>query len=141
MLSQIVLSAVLAMSASGAPPSENALIGRISDGTTPISGAIVTISSRAFVKSTTTDEHGRFVLEALPSGRYGFRTSAQGYAVFECPVVIHDRDSNRNQIRVTALVPVDQQTVSVTELRRSQPHIIVHKPDPGQIANGQQSLR
>jgi len=117
MLFQTFLSAVLAMSVSGVRPSENAVIGRVSDGTTPISGAIVTISNRTFVKSTTTDENGRFVLEALPSGRYDFRTSAQGYAVFECPVVIHV-DSNRNRINVTALVSVDQQTVSVTDLMR-----------------------
>src|ERR1017187_3657997 len=113
MLIQTFLSAVLAMSVSGVGPRETALIGRIADGTSPVSGAIVTISNRGFVKSMTTDESGRFILEAIPSGRYDFRTTAQGYAVFECPVVVHGGDSNRNRITVTALVPVDQQTVSV----------------------------
>lgn len=39
-----------------------ALIGRISDGDTPESGAIVTISNRGFVKSTTTDGNGQYML-------------------------------------------------------------------------------
>ena len=141
MLIQTFLSAVLAMSVSGVGPRETALIGQISDRMTPVSGAIVTISNRGFVKSATTDANGRFILEPVPSGRYDFRTSAQGYAVFECPVVVHGGDSNRNRISVTALVPADQQTISVNELTHRQPSAIVHKRDPGPIVNGQQSLR
>jgi Carboxypeptidase regulatory-like domain len=75
-LIQAVLSAILAMSISGVSPRGTALVGRISDGDTPVSGAIVTISNRGFVKSTTTDGNGRFMLEPIPSGRYDFRTSS-----------------------------------------------------------------
>jgi hypothetical protein len=137
-----VLSAILAMSTSGASPLGTALLGRISDGSTPVADAIVTISNRGFVKSTTTDGNGRFLLEPVPSGRYDFRTSAQGYAVFECPVAVRGGDPHRHWIGVTALVPVDQQTVSVVELRRRQPNtVVVPKGDRGQVANRQESLR
>lgn len=120
MLIQTVLSAMLATSVTGVTPSGAALQGQISDGSIPISGAIVTVSNRDFIKSTTTDRYGRFVLESVPSGRYDFRTSAQGYAVFDSPVVVHGGDSRRNRITVTALLPVDRQVVSVVELRRRQ---------------------
>jgi hypothetical protein len=132
MLIQTFLTAVLAMSISGVIPTGTALLGRISDGSTPVSGAIVTLSSGDFLKSATTDDEGRFVLESVPSGRYAFRTSAQGYAMYECPLVIHGGDSRRNRINVTALLRADRQTVSVAELRRRQ-------PPTG--ASGPQSLR
>jgi hypothetical protein len=141
MLIQSVLSAILAMSASGVRAHGTALVGQISDGSTPVSGAIVTISNQGFVKSTTTDGSGRFILEPVPSGRYDFRTSAPGFAVFERPVVVHGGDSPRNRIDVTALVPVDQQTVSVIELRRPQTPTVFRQGDHGRDGNGQQSLR
>ena len=128
MFIQTVLTAMLAMSITGVRPSGTTLLGRISDGSIPVSGAIVTVSNRDFVKSATTDEYGRFVLESVPSGRYDFRTSAQGYAVFECPFVVRGGDSHRNRINVTALLPVDQQTVSVVELRRRQPPAVENRP-------------
>jgi hypothetical protein len=141
MLIQTVLSAMLAMSVSGVNLPGPVLVGRISDGGIPVSGAIVTISNREFVKSTTTDGNGRFMLQPVPSGRYDFRTSAQGFAVFERPVVVHGGDPHRNRVDVTALVPADQQTVSVVELMRRQPSTVVLKGDHGQVTNGQQSLR
>ena len=112
--------AILAMSISGGNPTGTALPGRISDGSTPVSGAIVTISSRGFVQSTTTDENGRFLFEPVPSGRYAFRISAGGYAVHEYSIVVRDGDPGRNRINVTSLVPADEQTVSVAKLRRGQ---------------------
>jgi uncharacterized surface anchored protein len=132
MFIQILLTAVLTMSISGVSPSGNALPGRISDGSTPVSGAIVTLTSGDFVKSTTTDEEGRFVFESVPPGKYGFRTAAQGYALYECPLVVRGGDSRRNRINVTALLRADRQTVSVAELRR-------HQPTTG--VSGAQSLR
>src|SRR5260370_276159 len=69
MLIQSVLSVILAVSVSGVSPRGTKLLGRVSDGATPIAGAIVTISNRGFVKSTTTDGDGRFILEPVPSGR------------------------------------------------------------------------
>jgi Carboxypeptidase regulatory-like domain len=139
MLIQTVLSAILAMSIPGGSLRGTALFGRISDGSTPVTGAIVTISNRGFVKSTTTDGNGRFILEAVPAGRYDFRTSALGYAVLECPVVVRGGDSHGNWIGVTALVPVDRQTVSVVELKRRQPPKVVPNGDRGQVANRQES--
>ncbi len=141
MLIQTVLSAIIAMSVSGASPSGPTILGRVSDGTIPISGAIVTISNRGFVKSTTTDGNGRFILGPVPPGRYDFRMSAHDYAVFECPVSVRGGDSRKNWIGITDLVPVDQQTVSIVELMRRQPPKVVLKGNDGQVANGQQSLR
>ena len=92
------------------------LSGRVSDGAAPVAGAIVTVSNYGFVKSVTTDDDGRFFLEALPPGRYEFRTSAQGYAVFECPVIIRSDRMHRNWIDVKSLIPADEQTVSVLDL-------------------------
>ena|ERR1039458_1552527 len=141
MLIQTVLSALLATSISGVGPDGAILLGRISDSDTPVSGAIVTISNRGFVQSTTTDGDGRFTLEAVPAGRYDFRTSAQGYAVLERPVIVRGSDSHRNWLDVTALVPADQQTVSVVELRRHQSLTVVPKGYRGRDANSQESLR
>ena len=120
MLAQAVWTAILALSISGANPTGTALEGRISDGSTPVSGAIVTISDRGLVQSTSTDENGRFLFKGVPSGRYAFRISAQGYALYECPVVVRDGDLRRNRMNITALIPADQQTISVDELRRRQ---------------------
>ncbi|MDP8990091.1 MAG: carboxypeptidase-like regulatory domain-containing protein [Acidobacteriota bacterium] len=125
------------MSISGVSPRGTAVIGRISDGSHAVSGAIVTISNRGFVQSTTTDETGRFLFEAVPSGRYAFRTSAQGYAVYECPMVIRDGDRRVNRVSITALVSADRQTVSVAELRRRQ----WFSAAPKQTENVQDSLR
>jgi Carboxypeptidase regulatory-like domain len=141
MLIQAVLSAILAMSVSGVSPHGPALLGRVSDGNIPISGAIVTISNRDFVKSTTTDGNGRFILEPVPPGHYDLRMSAHDYAVLECPVIVHGGDSRRNWIGITGLVPVDQQTVSIVELARRQTLKVVLKGSHGQVANGQESLR
>jgi hypothetical protein len=141
MLIQTILSAMIAISVSGVSPHGPSVLGRVSDGTVPISGAIVTISNRDFVKSTTTDGNGRFILETVPPGRYDFRMSAHDYAVFECPVVVHGGDSRRNRIEITNLVPVDQQTVSIAELARRQTLKVVLKGSHGQVANGQESLR
>lgn len=141
MLIQAVLSAILAMSTSSVSPRGTVLVGRISDGDTPVSGAIVTISNRGFVKSTTTDENGRFMIEPVLSARYDVRISAEGYAVLERPVVVRGGDSHRTWIGVNALVRADQQTVSVVELRRRQPPAGAAMGDRGRVASGQQSLR
>jgi len=90
--------------------------GRVSDGASPVAGAIVTISNKGFVKSVTTDDDGRFMFESIPPGRYDFRTSAAGYAVHESSVVVHSDDSRRNWVEVKGLLPADQQTVSLVDL-------------------------
>jgi protocatechuate 3,4-dioxygenase beta subunit len=101
----------------------------------------VTISNRGFVESTTTDENGRFLFEAVPSGRYAFRISAQGYALYECPIVVRDGDPRRNQISITAFAPADQQTVSVAELRRGHSPSSAPKGDRRQTVTMHDSLR
>jgi len=106
----------LALPLISASETGSALSGRVSEGYVPLPGAIVTVSSPGFLKSVTTDDSGRFVIESVPPGRYDFRTSAHGYAVFECPVIIHPNDSRRNRIDVTDLIPADRQTVSVFDL-------------------------
>ena len=92
------------------------LSGRVSDGSAPVAGAIVTVSNPGFLKSVTTDDSGRFSLEPVPPGRYEFRTSAHGYAVYECPVIVHSDGARRNWIEVKSLIPAGQQTVSVLDL-------------------------
>ena len=76
----------------------------------------MTVSGPGFLKSVTTDDDGRFQIESVPPGRYNFRTSLAGYAVFECPVIIRSNDSRSNWIDVRELIPADQQTVSVADL-------------------------
>jgi Carboxypeptidase regulatory-like domain len=92
-----------------------ALSGEVSEHGAPVAGAIVTISNRGFAKSVATDAKGRFALEAVPPGRYEFRASAHGYAVFERGVVVR-AEAHRNWIDVKDLVRVDQQSVSVADL-------------------------
>jgi len=146
MLTRIALSAFLAMSVFGASPRATVVTGQVSNGATPVAGAVVTISNRdvvksaTFVKSTTTDENGRFILESVPSGRYDCRISAHGYAIIERVVTVRGPDSHRNWIGVTDLVPADQQTVSVADLLGRQPTAVVPKSDPGRIGNGQESF-
>lgn len=133
--------AILAMSISGMNPRGTSLPGYIADGSTPLSGAIVTVSTRGFVQSKITDENGRFLFEGVPSGRYALRISAQGYALYECPIIVRDGDPRRNRIGITALVPADQQTVSVAELRRGQSSSNAPKGERRQTVNVQDSLR
>jgi carboxypeptidase family protein len=106
-----VLVSVLSAGQAGTP-----LRGRVSDGSSPVAGAIVTVSNKGFVKSVTTDDDGRFMFESVPPGRYDFRTSASGYVVHESSVVVHSDEFHRNWIEVKGLVPADQQTVSVVDL-------------------------
>jgi hypothetical protein len=115
MLVRTVLGVLLALSLSRASQDTTALFGHVSRDAFPVAGAIVTLSNRGFVKSATTDASGRFVLEAVPPGRYDFRTSAHGYAVFECSIIVHSH-ARRNWIDVKGLLPADQQTVSVSDL-------------------------
>jgi hypothetical protein len=115
MVARTVLGVLLALGLSRASQDRTALFGQVSQDASPVAGAIVTLSNRGFVKSVTTDASGRFVLEAVPPGRYDFRTSAHGYAVFERPVILHS-DARRNWIDVKGLLPADQQTVSVGDL-------------------------
>jgi len=117
MIFQTLVGLILAGSVLNASQAGTALSGRVSDGSVPVAGAIVTISSRGFVKSVTTDANGKFVFEAILPGRYDFRTSAPGYAVFESSVNVHSDDSSqRNWIDVKNLIPADRQTVSVGDL-------------------------
>jgi hypothetical protein len=115
MLVRSVLGVLVGMCLFGASQDSTALFGQVSQDGSPIAGAIVTISNRGFVKSVTSDSSGRFSLEQVPPGRYDFRTSAHGYAVFECPISLHS-DAHRNWIDVKDLVPAGQQTVSVSDL-------------------------
>jgi hypothetical protein len=115
MLVRTVLGLLLALCLSRASQDSTALFGQVSQDGSPVGGAIVTLSNRGFVKSVTTDAGGRFVLEAVPPGRYDFRTTAHGYAVFERPLIVHS-DAHRNWIDVKGLLPADRQTVSVGDL-------------------------
>lgn len=108
-----VLVAALTLSAGEA---ERALSGRVSDGASPVAAAIVTITSADTVMSATTDNQGRFMLPAVPTGRYDLRVSAGGYAVLERHVTIHAHEQERNWVDISGLVPAGQQTVSVREL-------------------------
>ena len=112
MLVRTVLGVLLVLCLLQASQDSTVLFGQVSQDGSPVTGAVVTISNRGFVKSVTTDASGRFVLETVPPGRYDFRTSAHGYAVFERPVTLHS-DAHRNWIDVKGLLPADQQTVSV----------------------------
>jgi uncharacterized membrane protein len=94
----------------------SALSGQVSEHGAPVGGAIVTISNRGFIKSATTDAEGKFALEPVPAGRYDFRVSAHGYAVFERPVTVHAENPQRNWMDVKDLIPADHQSVSVAEL-------------------------
>jgi hypothetical protein len=114
--SRVGLMLAVAVPLLSAGQAGSTLSGRVSDGSAPVAGAIVTVSSPGFLKSVTTDDSGRFSLEPVPPGRYEFRTSAHGYAVFECPVIVHSGYSHRNWIDVKNLIPADRQTVSVLDL-------------------------
>jgi hypothetical protein len=114
--SRVGLMLAVAVPLLSAGQAGSALSGRVSDGSVPVAGAIVTVSSPGFLKSVTTDDSGRFILDSVPPGRYEFRTSAHGYAVFECPVIVHSDDFHRNWIDVKNLISADWQTVSVLDL-------------------------
>jgi hypothetical protein len=125
----------LALPLLGASKAGSALSGRVSDGSAPVAGAIVTVSNPGFLKGVTTDDKGRFVLEPVPPGRYEFRTSAHGYAVFECPVIIHS--DGLNWIDVKKLIPADRQTVSVLDLAaRKQARNRGHRTAPAATRTG-----
>ncbi|HYL38200.1 MAG TPA: carboxypeptidase-like regulatory domain-containing protein [Bryobacteraceae bacterium] len=115
MLVRTVAGMLLALCLSAGQDSTS-LSGQVSEHGTPVAGAIVTISNRGFIKSVTADAGGRFAFEAVPPGRYDFRTSAHGYAVFERTVILHSDNAHRNWIDVKDLIPADQQSVSVTDL-------------------------
>jgi len=115
MLVQTILGVMLALNLHTLE-NRTSLSGQVSEHGAPLAGAIVTISNRGFVRSVTADAEGRFAFEAVPAGRYDFRTSAHGYAVFERTVILHSDNAHRNWIDVKDLNPVDQQSISVTDL-------------------------
>jgi hypothetical protein len=126
MLLQIAFSSILAVTVLTAEP-QTALYGRVSEGSVPVAGAIVTISNRGFLMSVTTGDDGRFVVEPLPSGRYDFRTTVPGYAIIERSVIVRADGPRQNRIDVKDLVPEDQQTVDVFDLvARKQGHRLSH---------------
>lgn len=115
---------ILAVSGLSSVQAATKLRGRVSDHGTPVPGAIVTISNDGFVRSVTSDTHGRFTFDAVPTGRYDFRTTANGYAVFERPVTVRFPYVHRNRIEVKHLIAADEQTVAVGELPgRTQLHV------------------
>jgi hypothetical protein len=126
MLVQSVFGSILAVSVLNAEP-QTALYGRVSEGAAPVAGAIVTLSNRGFLKSVTTGDDGRFVVEPVPSGRYDFRTTVAGYAIVERSVIVRADEPHQNWVDVKDLVPADQQTVGVLDLvARKQGHRVGH---------------
>src|SRR5215469_10888282 len=117
MLLRLFLAAllVLCMEASQV---ETALLGQVSAHGTPIAGAIITISNRTFLKSVTTDDEGRFMLQPVPPGRYTLRTSAHGYAVSEQIVVVRPDNPHETLVAVKDLILADQQSISLFDLGR-----------------------
>lgn len=116
MLIRTIFGVLLAVCTLSASQTDRALRGRVSDGSTPVAKAIVTITKQDTVVSVATDSKGRFVLRGLPAGRYDLRVSASGYAILERPVIVHAHEPYRNRIDVNGLAPADRQTVSVNEL-------------------------
>ena len=76
----------------------------------------MTLSTATFVQSVVAGEDGRFAMEDVPPGRYDFRITAPGYAVFEAPVVVRSGDAQKNWMEIKNLLPATQQTVSVSDL-------------------------
>jgi protocatechuate 3,4-dioxygenase beta subunit len=94
------------------------LRGRILDGqgARQIPEAIVTVSTPAgYVSSVVTNQAGEFSFASLPAGAYDFRVTAHGYAIYEREMTVSATGGVR-ELDIRMLVPVDKQTVSVSQL-------------------------
>jgi len=97
--------------------------GRVFDGpgTNQIAGAIITVSTpTGYVSSVTTSKSGDFSFNSLPDGQYNFRVTARGYAIYERQITVSSAVGVR-ELDIRMLVRADKQTVSVAELRNSEP--------------------
>ena len=116
MKTAFILLAALPLLAAGAGHLE--LRGRILDGqgTKELANAIVTVSTPAgYVSSVVTNQSGQFSFASLPAGEYDFRVTAHGYAIYQREVTVSANGGVR-ELDIRMLVPVDKQTVSVSEL-------------------------
>lgn len=98
------------------------LRGRILDGhgVNKLPDAIVTVSNSAgFVSSVVTNREGQYSFGSLPSGEYDFRVTVHGYAIYEREVTVSPTGGLR-ELDVRMVVPVNGQTVSVSELAGEQ---------------------
>jgi hypothetical protein len=93
--------------------------GRVYEGEGPksIAGAIVTVTTPAgYIASVETNKAGEFSFDTLLPGRYDFRVTAHGFAIYERQVTVSP-EAGVSQLDVRMLVPVNKQTVSVAQLR------------------------
>jgi hypothetical protein len=116
----IILAALPLLAANG---NSESMRGRVFDidGSKQVPNAIVTVSTASgYVASVVTDRNGEFNFAALPAGEYDFRVTARGFAIYERQLTVADNGGVR-ELDIRLLVPADKQTVSVSELRKSEP--------------------
>jgi protocatechuate 3,4-dioxygenase beta subunit len=116
MKAALIMLAALPLLAAGA--GHFGLRGRILDahGARQIPDAIVTVSTPAgYISSVVTNQAGEYSFASLHAGEYDFRVTAHGYAIYEREMTVSANGGVR-ELDIRMLVPVNKQTVSVSEL-------------------------
>lgn len=135
----LLIAAFLAVAAAAAaqPAQTGTISGTVLDSTGGVlPGVTVTVTSqdRGFVRSTVTDENGRYLLPAVPIGQYRVAATLQGFETAEAANNVVETDKNTNlpftmkvgaltdTVVVTGSIPIVDTTTSTatTTLRREE---------------------
>lgn len=86
-----------------AAPDVHKVIGSVTDGTNPISGAAISVSDGTNIYTGTTDGNGDFTVVNVPNGNYTVTASAPGYDNETVNAAVSNADANVGVITMTAI--------------------------------------
>src|SRR5262245_52974562 len=114
----VCLAAFLALRATSAQSGTGQIRGVVTDGTNPVAGAEVKITSGViFARPTRTDSGGQFQFTGLAAGRYEISLATNGFQTLARSVTLSNGATEAFTLALTSLLPgepVKAQDASIT---------------------------